>query len=108
MNEDTYIGKGNLANKGVYANKNFKKGDIIVKYHLKQLTKEELENLSDSERMFVHIHSNKSYLYSIPERYVNHSDIPNTYQDIENGFDIALCDIRKNEMITTNSTKDDV
>jgi SET domain-containing protein len=105
---DVIIGKGNLAGKGVYANRDFKKGEVVIKYNLKPLTEEEFENLPESEKMFVHEHSSIINLYSEPERYVNHSENPNTYQDLINKYDIALRDIKKGEEITTDATKDDV
>lgn len=58
--------------------------------------------------MFTHTHSGQIYLYSEPERYVNHSDTPNTVQDLSRQCDIALRKIVKGEMITTDATKDDV
>lgn len=105
---NVYIGEGNLAGKGVYANKDFEKGEIVIKYNLKQLSKEEYDNLPESERMFTHVHHGKIFLYGEPERYVNHSDNPNTYQDLEKGCDIALRNIVKGEAITTDASKDDV
>jgi hypothetical protein len=46
MNKNVVIGKGNLAGKGVYAAKSFKKGEVVIKYHLKPLTKQQCEELS--------------------------------------------------------------
>ncbi len=104
---DIIIGKGNLVGKGVYANRNFKKGEIVIKYNLKPLTKEEYEKLPKSEKMFTHRHRGTIYLYSEPERYVNHSPRPNTYQDLIEKCDVALREIEKGEEITTDATKDD-
>lgn len=59
-------------------------------------------------KMFTHTHGDMNYLYSEPERYVNHSNHPNTYQDLKNKCDVALRDIKKGEMITTDATKDHV
>lgn len=106
--KNVFIGSGNLNGKGVYSNKNFKKGEIVIKYSLKSLTNEEFKNLSENEKKFVHKHYDVLYLYSEPERYVNHSEYPNTYQDLVNKCDIALMDIKKGEAITTNSDKDDI
>ncbi|MCA9353426.1 SET domain-containing protein [Candidatus Nomurabacteria bacterium] len=108
MDKDLVIGKGNLAGKGVFANRNFKKGEIVISYSLKKLTEDDFKNLPDSEKNFVHTHWGVKHLYSEPERYVNHSKNPNTYQDIEKGCDIALRDIKKGEAITTDATKDDI
>jgi len=105
---DVIIGKGNLAGKGVYANRDFKKGEVVIKYNLKPLTEEEFESLPESEKMFTHIHWGQINLYSEPERYVNHSDNPNTYQDLVKQCDIALRDIKKGEEITSDATKDDI
>lgn len=102
------IGIGNLAGKGIYANRPFRKGEIVIQYNLKLLGDDEFENLPKSEKEFVHTHWNQYYLYSEPERYVNHSTDPNTYQDLEKQCDIALRDIEKGEMITTDATKDDI
>lgn len=105
---DVVIGKGNLVGKGVYANRNFKKGELVIKYNLKPLTKEEYKNLPKSEQMFTHTHWGVVHLYSDPERYVNHSSTPNTYQDLVKKCDIALRNIEKGEAITGDATKDDV
>ena len=105
---DLVIGKGNLAGKGVYANRNFKKGEVVTKYNLKTLTKEEYKNLPKSEKMFVHTHWGQRYLYLEPDRYVNHSKKPNTYQDLVNKCDIASRGIKKGEMITCDAIKDDI
>lgn len=102
------MGKGHLAGKGIYADKNFRKGEVVVQYHLKALSQEEFDKLSIDEKMFTHMHHGQIYLYSEPERYVNHSETPNTYQDLEKHQDIALKDIQKGEAITTNAKKDDV
>lgn len=105
---DVIVSKGNLAGKGVYANRDFKKGEVVIKYNLKPLVGDEFENLPDSEKEFTHTHWGVTYLYSEPERYVNHSKNPNTYQDLINQCDMALRDIKKGDMITTDATKDDI
>lgn len=105
---DIIIGKGNLAGKGVYAARDFKKDEVVIKYHLKTLAGQEFENLPHSEKEFVHKHRGVIHLYSEPERYVNHSEKPNTYQNLTDWCDVALRDIRKGEMITTDAMKDDI
>lgn len=105
---DVIVGKGNLTGKGVYANKNFKKDEVVITYNLKPLTEQAFNNLTESEKEFTHRHWGIIYLYSEPEKYVNHSKNPNTYQDLANKCDIALHNIKKGEMITTDATKDDI
>lgn len=97
-----------LNGKGVFANRDFKKGEVVIQYHLQPLTQKEREKLPESEKEFTHTHWGQAYLYSEPERYVNHSDNPNTYQDLERKQDIALRDIKKGEEITTDSTNDEI
>jgi|SRR3989344_6919474 len=104
---DVIIGKGNLAGKGVYANRDFKKGEIVITYHLIPLADDEYGDSPESERMFMHERRGTIYLYSEPERYVNHSPTPNTYQDFVKNADVALKEITKGEMITTDATKED-
>ena len=101
------IKKGNLFGKGVFANKDFKKGEVVIKYRLKPLTKEEFEALPSMEKNFTHVHWGVIYLYSSPERYVNHSHNPNTHPNLKDRCDVAIKDIKKGEQITTDATKDD-
>ena len=105
---DVIIGKGSLAGKGVYAGRNFNKGEVVIQYQLKPLAEDEYKKLPESERLFTHSHWGTIYLYSEPERYVNHSKHPNTYQDLAKKCDIALQGIEKGEAITGDATKDDV
>ncbi len=102
------IGKGKMLGKGVFAYRDFKKGEIVIIYNLKRLTDEEFQKLPEMEKNFVHKHWKITYLYLPPARYVNHSLNPNTIQDLKNKCDIALRDIKKGEEITTDSTKDDI
>lgn len=104
---DIIIGKGKMLSKGIFASRNFKKGEVVIQYILKPLTEREFENLSEMEKSFAHKHRGVIYLYSSPERYVNHSSNPNTRQDLVNKRDIASRDIKKGEEITTDATKDD-
>ena len=94
--------------RGVFANRNFKKGEIVLQYRLKPLTQAEWESLPEEEKEFTHTHWGQIYLYPEPERYVNHSANPNTFQNLEKKQDIALRDIKKGEEITTDATKDEV
>jgi len=93
---------------GVFAKRDFEKGEIVIAYTLKSLTKKDFEELPDIDKTFVHEHKGTLYLYSEPERYVNHSKDPNTIQDLKKNCDIAKRLIRKGEEITTDATKDDI
>ena len=106
--DNVTIGEGDLAGKGVYAARDIAEGETVIQYSLTPLSEREFEDLPESEQMFTHSHGGVIFLYSEPERYVNHSDTPNTYQDLETQRDVALRPIRKGEMITTDSSKDDI
>lgn len=106
--KNVYVDKGNLAGKGVYAKRNFKKGEVVIRYNLRYLSKQDVKALSKLQFMFTHVHFGKTYLYSIPERYVNNSNRPNTFQDLVQKFDIASRNIKKGEMITCDAKKDDI
>src|SRR5215469_9661742 len=105
---DVSIGKGKLAGKGVYAARDFKKDEVVIQYNLKLLTLKEYERLPESEKMFTHSHNGQIYLYSEPERYVNHSFHGNVCQDLDRHCNIALRDIKKGEAIAGDATKDDI
>lgn len=105
---DVLIGDGDLAGKGVYAARDFKKGEIVIQYNLTLLSQEEYEALPESEKMFTHSHWGEIYLYDEPERYVNHSKNPNTHPDLKNKTDVAIRDIAKGEIVTTEATLDDI
>lgn len=105
---DIVIGNGNLDGKGAYAARDFRKGEVVIAYNLKPLSKEDYSNLPESEKQFTHTHWGQIHLYGIPERYVNHSSDPNTSADLKNKCDVALRDIKKGEAITTDALKDDV
>lgn len=102
--KDVVIGKGKLAGKGVYAARDFKKGELVKKYNLKKLTQAEFDMLPKNERMFTHSFWGQIYLFPEPSRYTNHSSKPNTVSDLNKMCDYALRDIKKGEMITTNAT----
>lgn len=86
---------------GVFAKKDFKKGDIVVQWNLKSLTQDEYNLLSDYDKSnFCHKRNGIMYYYSIPERYVNRSNTPNVVPDFESQTNIALRDIKKGEEIS--------
>jgi len=94
--------------KGVFAQRDFKKGDIVLRYNnLKPLTEKAFQHLPESEKQFTHPHWGVIYLYPSPARYVNHSSNPNTVQNLKERYDVAKRDIKKGEEITTDAARDD-
>ena len=95
---------------GVFANRDFKKGELIVKWNLKTLAEDEYQRLPEYERNnFVHKRNGRYLLYPEPERHVNRSKNPNAVVDFTKEADVALRNIKKGEEITIlDSTKEDL
>lgn len=89
-----------IQGKGVFANKNFKKGEVVLKWKPKILKESDLGKLTEKEKHYIYkAGKNKYFLEQPPERYVNHSCDPNT--KVKNQCDVAVKDIRKGEEITS-------
>ncbi len=99
---DIIIKKSKLNKKGIFAARNFKKGDVIIIWKSKKiLSKKELGQLPKSELHYISNYKpNEFLLQQAPERYVNHSCNPNT--KVRNNSDIAINDIKKGEEITSD------
>ncbi len=108
MEADIIVKASKIHGMGVFANRNFKKGEIVINYHLQRLTKEEFDHLPKSERHFTAKENGVIYLFLPPERYVNHSCDPNADPNLKEKFDFAIKDIKKGEEITVDYRKDGV
>ena len=97
--EDIIVKNSKIHGKGVFANRDFRKGDVVVKHRLKELSVEEYNKLSSREKHFVGIDKKKCLLFLPPARYVNHSCNPNT--KVKGKTDVAIKNILKGEEITT-------
>jgi hypothetical protein len=94
---------------GVFANQDFKKGEIVIKWDLKILSDEEYKNLPEYEKInFCHQRNGIRWLYPDPERHVNRFHTPNVVPDFEKQANIALRDIKKGEelSIADNTVED--
>ena len=100
MNQHVVVKKSKIDKKGVFAERNFKKGEIVLEWHPKVLKKSEMDELSNKEKHFVEKIGKKYFLILSPERFVNHSCDPNT--KVKNKCDAAIRDIKKGEEITSN------
>jgi len=94
---------------GVFANRDYKKGEIVIKWNLKILSSQEYEKLPEYEKAnFCHNRNGIIYYYPDPERHVNRSKNPNVFSDIENEANIALRDINTGEELSiSDTTKED-
>lgn len=101
MNKDIVIKKSKIVGKGVFANRDFKKGEMVLKLEYRTLKNSNLKDLPSSEKHYLwRVAENKYELVLPPGRYVNHSCDANT--TVRKGCDVANRDIKKGEEITSN------
>lgn len=97
------VKKSNIHGKGVFASRNFKKGEIVLKWKPKFLSKSDTKELSEKDKHFLYKVGKKYLLEQPPERFVNHSCMPNTR--VMGYSDVALRNIKKGEEITSRYGK---
>lgn len=105
---DLIVKESKIHGKGVFANRDFKKGEVVMKYNLKKLTREEFEELPESEKQFTSQEGDIIWLFHSPERYVNHSCESNTNPSLKDKCDVAIRDIKKGEEILNDYSKDNI
>jgi SET domain-containing protein len=101
---DVLIKNSDIEGKGAFANKDFKKGELILKWNPLKLDKKEIDNYP---KKYIIVIGGKYFLMQPPERYVNHSCEPNSEADMDNLCDKAIRDIKKGEEITVNYGDDE-
>jgi SET domain-containing protein len=95
------IKKSKIHGKGLFANKDFKEGEIVLKWNPTPLTEEETNNLTTKQEEYTISKNGKYYSMNSPEKYMNHSCEPNTKMNLNDFCDIAIKDIKKGEEITS-------
>lgn len=98
--KDIEVKKSKIIGKGVFALRDFKKGEVVLKWNPKPITKAEADKLTDIKDDYVLHVGRKYFLQQAPEKYVNHSCESNTFTN--NFSDIANRDIKKGEEITSD------
>jgi SET domain-containing protein len=91
---------------GVFANEDFKKGDVVNNYTPVEISSDTFNNLSQEEIHYVCILAQKYYILDSVTKYINHSCNANTYSP-HLGLDIASRNIKKQEEITANYLRED-
>ena len=105
MHKDIIVKKSKISKKGVFAARDFKKGEVVLKWKPKILGKSKIEELRDDQKHYIHkVGKNKYFLMQSPEKFVNHSCEANTR--VKNRCDVAIRDIKKGEEITSDYGKD--
>lgn len=102
MSDVTFeIKESSIQGKGLFATRKLKKGDVVVVWHPKVLTKQEAARLPVNEQKHYLYQDGDSMLWmQPPERYMNHSCDANTH--VVGRSDIALRDIEPGEEITSD------
>lgn len=100
MNKDLIIGESRIDKQGVFANRDFKKGEVVLKWNIKLIKENEIGRLSPEEKTYVSELDGKSYMPQLPDRLVNHSCESNTKS--KNRCDVAVRNIKKGEEITAD------
>lgn len=89
-----------ISGKGVFAERNFSAGEVVLRWRPKSLTDEQLEDLSKQDRQYAIMIDGKWYLMQEPERYINHSCDANT--KVVGTSDVATRNIKTGEEITSD------
>lgn len=102
LNMDIEVKKSKIHGRGVFAKRDFKKGEIVLKWNPIKLTPEEIKNLTEEQKEYTISNKEGHYWMQPPEKYINHSCNPNTEMDVNNLWDIAIKDIKEGEEITSS------
>ena len=105
MTKNIIVKKSNISGKGVFANKDFKKGEVVMRWQKsKEQSMDEVKKLPIEEQHYIYPSGKNMYiLMQAPERYANHSCDANTIPD--DNCDLALRDIKRGEELTSDYTK---
>lgn len=106
MTRNVVIKKSSIQGKGVFAARDFSKGEVVLSWRPKLLKKDDLAHLTKKQQSYVQRMGRKYYLMQTPEKFVNHSNTPNTY--MRNNCDIARGAIKQGQEITTRYNKEDL
>jgi predicted enzyme related to lactoylglutathione lyase len=107
-NPDLTIGQGHMGGKALYAAREFKKGEVVLRIDLTPISFKELKALSPDDYLAAHNLNGQIYLFGGLARYVNHSENPTVVLDHERQADLALRDIAVGEKITADTRLDDI
>ena len=105
MENNVIVKDSKIQGKGVFATRDFKKGEIVLDWSDSPiLTQEQIDKVPEEEKKYIYYGWDKQVLVKSPARFVNHSCDPNTI--IHNFYGIAKRDIKKGEEITEDYSKE--
>ena len=103
--DNVVVKSSSIHGKGVFAARDFKAGEIILRWDVTDiLSEEEVKKMSSEEKRYVSCIDGKHIRMQEPEKFVNHSCNANT--TAKQFCDIANRDIKTGEEITTNYRKE--
>lgn len=103
---DVIVKKSKIHGLGVFASRDFRKGEVVLKWDLtEKVSSEKLAKLSPEERKHMIFLEGNCYVLKPPEGLLNHSCYPNTSS--QDSCDVAIRNIKKGEEITTDYSKGD-
>lgn len=98
--KNVIVRKSKIDGKGVFAQRDFKKGEVVLKWNPKPLTKEEFEKLPSKKLVYVLRVRRRYFIMQTPEKYVNYSCQPNMF--VKNLCEFAKKNIKKGEELTSD------
>ena len=102
---DVIVRESKINGKGVFATRDFKKGELLLKWNIShEVSEEEANKMPDEEKRYVAFWAGKYVLQLPPARFVNHSCAPNTF--VKDFCDFARRDIKKGEKLTSDYAKE--
>jgi SET domain-containing protein len=102
---DVVVRESRIEGKGVFAIRDFKKGETVIKWDIsRQITPAEAELASAEDKRYLAYRGGKIIVQQVPAKYVNHCCDPNTY--VVDFCDVALRDINAGEEITSDYSDD--
>lgn len=98
--DDIVVRESEIHGNGVFANRDFKKGEVVIRWETcsRIITEQEFRALSEENKRITSYHNGEYVLFDSPGRYLNHSCDSNT--KAENYCDVAVRDIHEGEEIT--------
>ena len=102
---DVAVKKSKIQGKGVFAGRDFRKGETVMRWCTSiVLIERDAKKIPLKKRKYL-VRSNGVYILAqSPEKYLNHSCMPNTME--KNHCDIALRNIWEGEELTTDYSRD--
>jgi SET domain-containing protein len=100
--KNVVVKKSRISGKGVFSNRSFKKGEVILEMDDSHVVTDQTELTKEQHELELdYLADGKIVIMQVPERYINHSCDPNSYVKTVSGIRkvFAMRDIQKGEEI---------